>query len=101
SQFADGGLFATKPYVSGGNYINRMSDYSKGCAYHVRQKTGEGACPFNYLYWDFLARHEDRLADNHRLRTIYSTWRRMDPDRKKSIRASAGWFLKKLEKEKV
>ena len=61
SQFADGGVIASKPYVSSGAYINRMSDYCKSCHYSVTKKTGEGACPFNLLYWHFLDRHRDRF----------------------------------------
>ncbi len=64
---ADGGSMATKPYAAGGAYIDRMSDYCKGCAYDRRKRVGEDACPFTTLYWDFLARHEDRFAKNHRM----------------------------------
>ncbi len=97
SQFADGGLLASKPYAAGGNYINRMSDYCSGCAYDVKKKTGEGACPFNALYWDFLDRHEDTLRGNPRLGPVYSTWDRMDDDRKDDYRESAAAFLKTLD----
>ena len=60
---ADDGLFATKPYAASGNYINRMSDYCENCRYDVKQRTGDDACPFNYLYWDFMARNAGRLSD--------------------------------------
>ncbi|MGL6133698.1 MAG: cryptochrome/photolyase family protein, partial [Prochlorococcaceae cyanobacterium] len=60
--FADGGLLASKPYAASGNYINRMSSYCKGCRYNVKQRTGPDACPFNALYWDFLARHREQLG---------------------------------------
>ncbi len=56
SQFADGGLLASKPYAASGNYINKMSDHCGNCRFDVKKKTGEGACPFNPLYWDFLIR---------------------------------------------
>ena len=98
SQFADGGVVASKPYVSGGNYINKMSDYCKSCAYAVTARTGEGACPFNLLYWDFLDRHRDRFESNPRMSQMYSTWDRMDEDRRETIRAEAGAFLGKLER---
>ncbi len=65
--WADGGRMATKPYVSGGAYINRMSDHCGDCRYNPRNRTGDDACPFTTLYWDFMARHRERLADNHRM----------------------------------
>lgn len=65
--WADGGRMATKPYVSGGAYVNRMSDYCKGCPYDPKRRTGPDACPFTSLYWDFLARHRDRLGRSNRM----------------------------------
>ena len=65
--YADGGRMATKPYAAGGAYIDRMSDFCSGCRYDRKRRTGEQACPFTTLYWDFLARHTDRLAGNHRM----------------------------------
>ena len=67
SQFADGGLLASKPYAASGAYIDRMSDYCEGCAYEVKQRTGPRACPFNALYWDFIfeAPREDRAQSPH------------------------------------
>ena len=97
SQFADGGRLGSKPYAAGGAYINRMSDYCRRCRYDVRQKTGEDACPFNALYWDFLARHERRLRGNHRLGPVYRNWDRMENDQKHAYRASASAFLGTLE----
>ena len=96
SQFADGGLLGSKPYAAGGNYINKMSDYCRNCRYNVKQKTGADACPFNALYWDFLARNEDKLRGNQRLARIYATWDRMDADQKRSYRMTAHNFLEKL-----
>ncbi len=61
SQFADGGMVATKPYAASANYIRKMSDYCAACGYDARKKHGAGACPFNSLYWDFYARHRQRL----------------------------------------
>jgi deoxyribodipyrimidine photolyase-related protein len=65
--WADGGKMATKPYVSGGAYIDRMSDYCGGCRYDPRKRTGADACPFTSLYWDYLARHRTRLSGTHRM----------------------------------
>ena len=97
SQFSDGGLLASKPYAAGGNYINKMSDYCATCRYDVKTKTGEDACPFNALYWDFLARNEDKLKGNPRLNQVYATWARMKPETKQSYRASAHAFLESLD----
>ncbi|MFC7132849.1 MULTISPECIES: cryptochrome/photolyase family protein [Salinibaculum] len=66
------GVFATKPYVSSANYVDRMSDYCGDCRYYKTKATGEGACPFNALYWDFLDRNEERLRRNHRMGLMYS-----------------------------
>ncbi|WP_299476820.1 cryptochrome/photolyase family protein [uncultured Roseibium sp.] len=98
SQFADGGLLASKPYMSSGNYINKMSDYCQSCAYDVRQKTGSTACPFNALYWDFLDRNQDRLGNNPRLGQPYATWKRMDDRKKQDLRDSAASFLSLLDR---
>ncbi|WP_305984927.1 cryptochrome/photolyase family protein [Roseibium sp. MMSF_3544] len=97
SQFADGGLLASKPYVSSGNYINKMSDYCGHCQYDVRQKAGPGACPFNALYWNFLDRNERVLKGNPRLNQIYATWSRMDEDKRQSLLESAASFLERLD----
>ena len=97
SQFADGGLLGSKPYMSGGNYINRMSDYCGACAYDVRQKTGEGACPFNALYWDFLDRNASVLEGNPRLAQPYATWSKMTAEKRGALKASAAAFLQRLE----
>jgi deoxyribodipyrimidine photolyase-related protein len=67
SQFADGGQMATKPYASGGAYIDKMSDYCKGCAFDRKKRVGDDACPFTTLYWDFMARHEERFGRNARV----------------------------------
>lgn len=97
SQFADGGLLASKPYAASGSYINRMSDYCRDCRYKVSVKTGPDACPFNYLYWDFLARNRETLDRNPRLGRSYQTWDRFDPERQNTIREDANRFLETLE----
>jgi len=91
--FADGGLLASKPYAASGAYIDRMSDYCKGCAYDVRAKTGEKACPFNYLYWNFLIENEDRLSSNPRMGMPYRNLARMSEARRKAIVGDARRFL--------
>jgi deoxyribodipyrimidine photolyase-related protein len=96
SQFADGGVVGSKPYVSSGAYIDRMSDYCGGCAYDVKAKTGKGACPFNLLYWHFLDRHRDRFERNPRMAQIYRTWDRMDDDRRGRTLAAAQDFLARM-----
>ncbi len=101
SQFADGGVIASKPYVSSGAYINRMSDYCKGCAYKVSQKTGEGACPFNTLYWHFLDRHRERFSGNPRMGNMYRTWDRMDEERRKTVLEDAEAVLARLDADKI
>jgi deoxyribodipyrimidine photolyase-related protein len=96
SQFADGGLMATKPYAAGGAYVNRMSDHCKSCTYDVKQRTGPTACPLNSLYWDFLARHEDTLKNNQRLWRMYDGWRRFSEEEQARIRQQAAQFLATL-----
>ena len=94
SQFADGGVVATKPYVSSANYIRKMSDYCGACAYEPKKKHGEGACPFNSLYWGFYARHREKLASNPRIGMMYRTWDRMAAAEKKSILKQADTYRK-------
>ncbi len=95
--FADGGVMASKPYAASGAYINRMSDYCAGCKYDVRIAVGENACPFNYLYWDFIARHQDRLGGNPRMAMPVRTLSRMDPQRVAGMRAQAASFLDAMD----
>jgi deoxyribodipyrimidine photolyase-related protein len=87
--FADGGIVGSKPYAASGAYINRMSDYCQGCEYDVRSAVGEGACPFNALYWDFIGRHAELLADNPRMAMPVRSWRAMPPERRDALRARA------------
>lgn len=96
SQFADGGRLASKPYASGGNYIHKMSDHCQHCHYNVKAKYGEGSCPFNSLYWHFLNRHQDKLADNHRLRMIYKNWQKRADADKTQVLQTAEHYLNHL-----
>jgi deoxyribodipyrimidine photolyase-related protein len=86
---ADGGLLGSKPYAASGKYINRMSDYCKGCRYDVQKTTGEDACPLNALYWDFLMRHRDRFEPNPRMKMMYRNVDRMDAGRQDEVRKRA------------
>lgn len=95
--YADDGKLASKPYAASGNYINKMSNYCSDCAYSVSKKTGEGACPFNALYWHFMDRHRDKLESNHRIGRIYSNWDRMGEEKQAEYLESAEAFLEKLE----
>ena len=93
SQFSDGGILASKPYVASGAYINRMSDYCSGCRYDVRSRIGDEACPFNVLYWDFLARHRGKLARNPRMAQMYRTMDRFSAEEVNRVRARAAELL--------
>lgn len=95
--FADGGVLGSKPYAASGAYINRMSDYCRGCFFDVKDAVGPRACPFNFLYWDFIGRHTDRFAANVRMAMPLRNWERMDPVKRDAIRARAGAFLAGLE----
>jgi deoxyribodipyrimidine photolyase-related protein len=97
SQYADGGIIASKPYVSSANYIHKMSNYCAGCHYNHSQKFGEGSCPFNSLYWDFFDRHRKILSNHPRIGMMYRTWDRMEADKKKHILKTAENYKKKME----
>lgn len=93
---ADGGLMASKPYAASGNYISKMSDYCEGCSYDVKRRTGEKACPFNFLYWDFVDRHEARFRNNPRMAVICKSLNRMSVSERAEIRAEAAGFLREI-----
>lgn len=96
SQFADGGLLGSKPYVSSGAYIDRMSDYCGGCHYRVKDRTGPRACPFNLLYWHFLNRHRARFMANPRMGQMYRTWDKMDAGHRATVLSEADALLQRL-----
>ncbi len=97
SQFADGGIVATKPYAASGNYINKMSDYCKDCYYNVSKKDTPDACPANSLYWDFMTRHRERFEKNPRIGMIYRTWDKQSEDKQQSTLQRAKWCLENIE----
>ncbi len=95
--FADGGVMASKPYCSSGKYIDRMSDYCKGCRYNVKYTETENACPFNYLYWDFLNRHRDRFRTNPRMAMILRNLDRFSEEKMSAILYRADAFRHRVE----
>jgi deoxyribodipyrimidine photolyase-related protein len=97
SQYADGGIVATKPYISSANYIKRMSDYCKNCYYDHKKKAGERACPFNSLYWNFYHRNRKTLEKNPRVGMMYRTWDRMSSVKKAEILQQAKNYKAEIE----
>jgi deoxyribodipyrimidine photolyase-related protein len=95
--YADGGLTATKPYVSGAAYINKMSNYCGHCQYDPKRSTGEGSCPFTALYWTFLERNESVLGSNFRLQMPYTALRRKSPSDLVQLRARAAEAIAHLQ----
>jgi deoxyribodipyrimidine photolyase-related protein len=96
SQFADGGIVGTKPYVSSASYIDKMSHYCGSCFYKKAVKTGDKACPFNSLYWNFYDKNEDKLGKNPRIGMMYNVWRKMNPDAKTALLEQADFYLKNI-----
>jgi len=96
SQFADGGIIASKPYVASAAYINKMSDYCQHCAYDPKKRYGEGACPFNSLYWNFFDHNDDKLRGNPRIGMVYKNLDRMDPAEKAKLMKQAANYLGRL-----
>ncbi|MEO1592162.1 MAG: cryptochrome/photolyase family protein, partial [Cyanobacteria bacterium J06632_22] len=92
--FADGGVLATKPYAASANYINKMSDYCKGCHYSHKARIGSDACPFNFFYWDFLDRHRDKLKNQGRMNFILKNLDRMSDAERTEIRQRANQWRK-------
>jgi deoxyribodipyrimidine photolyase-related protein len=97
--FADGGLLASKPYAASGSYINKMSNYCPNCHYKVKEKNGPQACPFNYLYWDFLDRNKEKLGNNPRLGMPYRTLNKMTDEKRQTIQRDGQIFFKALEND--
>lgn len=94
---ADGGLIASKPYIASANYINRMSDYCSSCRYQSKQRTGPDACPFNFLYWNFLVEHENTLRANPRLGRSVLGLRYLDEGERRAVGSQTRSFLEELD----
>lgn len=97
SQFADGGIVGSKPYVSSAAYINKMSDYCGNCQYQHDKKVGDKACPFNSLYWNFFDAHAEKLRSNPRLGMMLNVWNKMPADEKANMLSQASRYLEQIE----
>jgi deoxyribodipyrimidine photolyase-related protein len=97
SQFSDGGVMATKPYISSANYIQKMSNHCKTCPYNPKERMGPKACPFNALYWHFLMRHESKLRKNHRLAMPYKLLDKMPDLEKKKLKKQGDLWLERID----
>ena len=96
SQFADGGIVGTKPYVSSASYMHKMSHYCSQCHYDHKKKTGENACPFNSLYWHFYHRHQDKLGKNPRIGMMYRIWEKMGSEKQNDLLNQAEKYLENM-----
>lgn len=97
SQFADGGLVATKPYISSAKYIHTMSDYCGACEYDWQKRHGPKACPFNSFFWAFYDRHRRLLGKNPRVAMMYRTWDRMPEEEQRRVLNQADVYRKDLD----
>jgi deoxyribodipyrimidine photolyase-related protein len=96
--FADGGVMGTKPYAASANYINTMSDYCAGCRYDPKRLTEDDACPFNALYWDFLARNEATFVANPRMSLVIKNWASRDAKWQVAVRVKANAIRQRLRR---
>jgi deoxyribodipyrimidine photolyase-related protein len=94
---ADGGLIATKPYIASANYIHKMSDYCQNCTFDRKSRTGKQACPFNFLYWNFILRHEATLRLNPRMGRSLLGLRHLDQEQRQQVNKKAAQFLDRFE----
>jgi deoxyribodipyrimidine photolyase-related protein len=95
SQFADGGIVATKPYISSGNYIDKMSNYCLSCSFDKKTKTEENSCPFNSLYWHFLDKNRSKFELNQRMKMMYALLNKMDKKELSEINERAHYLIEK------
>jgi deoxyribodipyrimidine photolyase-related protein len=96
SQYADGGIIGSKPYVSSASYIDKQSHYCGTCFYDKNKKTGNKSCPFNSLYWNFYDRYEAKLSKNPRIGMVYNTWRKMKQENKTALLEQAAYYLEHI-----
>ena len=99
--FGDGGIMGSKPYAASGKYINKMSNFCTRCPYNPQETTTPDACPFNALYWDFMARNKDKLDDNHRLPFVYSTWNKFGAEKQADITRKADEILDAMARDEL
>ncbi|MBT7136022.1 MAG: cryptochrome/photolyase family protein [Polaribacter sp.] len=97
SQFADGGKIATKPYVSSGSYIHKMSNYCGSCHYNKSKKFEDDACPFNSLYWNFLDEKQTALSSNFRMKMMYSLLNKMSSEERAKIKEKANHIIENID----
>ena len=97
--FADGGQLASKPYAASGAYINKMSNYCGSCKYKPNVKNGPTACPFNYLYWDFIGRNDGKLRGNPRMGFMYKSLDRMDDEKRQAIQDDSRRFFNAIDSD--
>lgn len=93
SQFADGGIVATKPYISSANYIDKMSNFCTTCTYDKKTKTEENSCPFNSLYWHFLDKNRTKFENNQRMKMMYALWNKMDKNELVKVNQRANFLI--------
>ena len=101
SQYADGGIVGTKPYIASGKYVNRMSNYCRHCTYSPDSVSGEDACPFTVMYWNFLIKHEDRLKDNRRMTFQFRNLNRKSADFRMEIAEKARMIQEQILNGKI
>lgn len=99
--YADGGILGSKPYAASGKYINKMSNFCKSCCYDPQEMLTKNACPFNAMYWDFIARNRNKLQGNQRLFYVYNTWDKFDQEKQQSIRNKAADIILDLIQGKL
>ena len=95
--YADGGQLGSKPYAASAHYTDKMSDYCKGCYYRERKRVGEKACPFNYLYWNFVGTYQEQLKHNPRMQTAIHMYRHKSQAERTLIASSSKEFLERID----